>query len=102
MPDRGMYAECDNCGVRGNYTLVGEKKATPQGWVTLSGTSVGLAFFHEVACRDNWTSSREWRSTDEAIAELKKQVIAYDPAFDTAKERKPRTAKARYSARPSR
>jgi hypothetical protein len=76
MPDRGSQAECDNCGVRGQYTLDGQKKVLPAGWVVLSNTIVGTAIFNTVDCRDAWTNSREWRSRDDVLVTQEIQQIA--------------------------
>jgi hypothetical protein len=83
MPDHGTMAECDNCGVRGQYTVKADKKVLPAGWVTLPKTIVGMALFHDPNCRDAWTSSRIWRPPEETMAlqELK-QIAEAAPTGD--------------------
>ena len=68
MPDRFTFAECDNCGKRGQYTLEGKKRALPKDWVTINNTIVGTAIFHDETCRDAWTSSRNWQRNEEVMA----------------------------------
>ena len=72
MPDRVIFAECDNCGTRGQFTLDNQKRILPAGWVTLSNTISGTALFDTEVCRDAWTSSRQWRRAvdDFAVQEL--------------------------------
>ena len=68
MPDRFTFAECDNCGIKGQYKLDSKKRVLPTGWTTLSNTIVGVAIFHDENCRDKWTSSRTWKRNEETMA----------------------------------
>ena len=94
-PDLGEILECNNCGaaapwsVRATSRVRGVlRKALPPRWVELDNTTAGKVYFCAEACREVWTSTREWAMPAVAAVRVARQSGFVPPSVAKAPRRR--------------
>ena len=99
MPDLGEILECNNCGTAAPWSVIATnrahsmlRKALPPHWVELDNTTAGKVYFCTKACREVWTSTREWAMPAPAAVRVARASGFVPPSVAKAPRR-------RYAAR---